>query len=185
VPQVSILRPGIPKTNSRWKHPPSSLSLGAKPWDQPELSINRPFPPATVLFLQQPSFPPATVLSFQQSSPFCHPERTRISCITALISDHECGSLRGEPHEAYRSRNSQQEIRGRRGICGAPFVCPAFTGPQPPTISTGKPRDLRSPFLNGYVIEIDRRQGRTGDDDPERHALNEGTDADLLQSLLR
>jgi hypothetical protein len=31
VPQVSLLRPGIPQTNSHWKHRPSSLSLGAKP----------------------------------------------------------------------------------------------------------------------------------------------------------
>jgi hypothetical protein len=28
VPQVSLLRPGIPQTNSHWKHPPASLSLG-------------------------------------------------------------------------------------------------------------------------------------------------------------
>jgi hypothetical protein len=29
VPQVSLLRPGIPQTNSYWKHPPSALSLEA------------------------------------------------------------------------------------------------------------------------------------------------------------
>jgi hypothetical protein len=31
-----------------------------------------------------PPWPLATVLSFQRPSPFCHPERTRISCFTAL-----------------------------------------------------------------------------------------------------
>jgi len=31
VPQVSLLRPGIPQADSSWKHPPCSLSLGAKP----------------------------------------------------------------------------------------------------------------------------------------------------------
>ena len=30
-----------------------------------------------------------------------------------------------------RSRNSRQEIRGSRGICGAPFGCPKFTVLQP------------------------------------------------------
>jgi hypothetical protein len=38
VPQVSLLRPGIPQTNSHWKHPPCSLSLGAKPRDLQFLS---------------------------------------------------------------------------------------------------------------------------------------------------
>jgi hypothetical protein len=41
--------------------------------------------------------------------------------------DHECGSLQREPHEADRSRNSQQEIRGSRGTCGAPFGHPQPT----------------------------------------------------------
>jgi hypothetical protein len=40
VPQVSLLRPGIPQTNSHWKHPASSLSLGAKPRD---LQFRGPF----------------------------------------------------------------------------------------------------------------------------------------------
>jgi hypothetical protein len=78
-----------------------------------ELPSNRPF-------LQQPPFPSATALSFQRSSPFCHPERTRISCFTALTGDHGCGSLQREPHAVDRSCNSLQEIRGRRGICSAP-----------------------------------------------------------------
>jgi len=33
---------------------------------------------------QKPPCPLATVLSLQQPSPICHPERTRISCFTAL-----------------------------------------------------------------------------------------------------
>jgi hypothetical protein len=33
VPQVSLLRPGIPQTNSHWKHPPSPLSSRAEPRD--------------------------------------------------------------------------------------------------------------------------------------------------------
>jgi hypothetical protein len=37
-------------------------------------------------FHQQPPFPLATALSLQQPSPFCHPERTRISYFTALTS---------------------------------------------------------------------------------------------------
>src|ERR1700726_1881769 len=35
---------------------------------------------------EQPSCPLATVLSFQPPSPFCHPERSRISYFTALNS---------------------------------------------------------------------------------------------------
>src|SRR5580700_3023987 len=61
----------------------------------------------------------------------CHPERTRISCCTALTGDPGCGSLQREPHAADRSRNSRQEIRGRRGICGAPFGSPKFIVLQP------------------------------------------------------
>jgi hypothetical protein len=78
--------------------------------------------------VQQRPFHPVTALSLQRSSPFCHPERTRISCFTALTADPGCGSLQREPHAADRSRNSRQEIRGSRGICGAPLVCPAPTG---------------------------------------------------------
>jgi hypothetical protein len=75
-----------------------------------------------------PQCPLATVPSLQRPSPFCHPERTRISCFTALTDDPGCGSLQREPHAAHRSRNSRQEIRGSRGICGAPFGGPAFQG---------------------------------------------------------
>jgi hypothetical protein len=39
------------------------------------------------LFFEKPPFPPATALFLQLPSPFCHPERTRISCCTALIGD--------------------------------------------------------------------------------------------------
>src|ERR1700729_1210836 len=56
----------------------------------------------------------------------CHPERTRISCFTALTGDHVCGSPKREPHAVDRSRNSRQEIWGSRGICGAPFGLPKF-----------------------------------------------------------
>jgi hypothetical protein len=89
----------------------------------------------------------ATALSLQRPSPFCHPERTRISCFTTLTGDHGCGSLQREPHAADRSRNSRQEIRGRRGICGAPFVCPAPTGPQPPPIITDPYGNTNLSFL--------------------------------------
>jgi len=58
------------------------------------------FPPATTLSSSKPLFPPATTLSLQRPSPFCHPERTRISCFTALTGDHGCGSLQREPHAA-------------------------------------------------------------------------------------
>jgi hypothetical protein len=43
VPQVSLLRPGIPQTKSHWKHPLSSLSLGAQPRD---LQFFRPQQPS-------------------------------------------------------------------------------------------------------------------------------------------
>ena len=63
---------------------------------------------------QQLPFHPATALSLPRSSPFCHPERSRISCCTALIGDPGCGSLQREPHSPERSRKSRQEIRGSR-----------------------------------------------------------------------
>jgi hypothetical protein len=69
----------------------------------------------------QRSFP------FQQPSPFCHPERTRISYFRSSHRCHLCGSPQREPHAVVRSRNPRQEIRGSRGICGAPFGCPKFT----------------------------------------------------------
>jgi hypothetical protein len=45
------------------------------------------FPP------QQPSCPLSTALSLQLPSPFCHPERTQISCFTDLTVYYGCGSL--------------------------------------------------------------------------------------------
>jgi hypothetical protein len=38
-------------------------------------------------------------------SPLCHPERSRISYLTALTSDHLCGSPQREPHALDRSRH--------------------------------------------------------------------------------
>jgi hypothetical protein len=67
VPQVSLLRPGIPQTNSSWKHPPCSLSLGAKPRD---LRFRGPL-------LETRNTTTHTKLSSR-------PERSRISCHAAL-----------------------------------------------------------------------------------------------------
>jgi hypothetical protein len=36
--------------------------------------------------VQQPLFRPAIALSLQPRSPFCHPERTQISCFTILAT---------------------------------------------------------------------------------------------------
>jgi hypothetical protein len=139
VPQVSLLRPGIPQTNAHWKHPPSSLSDGE----------GLPLPLTQALSVEKPPFPPATALSLQLPSPFCHPERTRISCCTALIGDPGCGSLQREPHAPDRSRNSRQEIRGSRGICGAPFGCPKFPGLQPTDRNSALGLRLLAPFVRG------------------------------------
>ena len=78
-------------------------------------------PPNNCPIPWQRSFP------FQQPSPFCHPERTRISYFRSSHRCHLCGSPQREPHAVVRSRNPRQEIRGSRGICGAPFGCPKFT----------------------------------------------------------
>ena len=123
----------------------------------------------------------ATALSVERPSPFCHPERTRISCCTAFIGGPgNVVSLQREPHAADRSRSSRQEIRGSRGICGAPFVCPAPTGPNlhqsspnPPGNtnlhfvipgSRRGPRNRRSASLPGFPVEV----GGVG----ELHALS-------------
>jgi hypothetical protein len=46
-----------------------------------------PLPLTQALSFEKPPFPPATALYLQLPPPFCHPERTRISCCTALIGD--------------------------------------------------------------------------------------------------
>jgi hypothetical protein len=61
---------------------------------------------------------PATTLYETVALSFVIPS-TRISCFTALTSDHSCGSPLREPHAVDRSRNSRQEIRGSRGICSS------------------------------------------------------------------
>jgi hypothetical protein len=84
----------LPKENHIQLSKAATLDTRSRVADRlSELSSNRPFlqqppfPPATALsssnrpFLQQPPFPPATALSLQRFSPFCHPERTRISCL--------------------------------------------------------------------------------------------------------
>src|ERR1700723_1118046 len=79
---------------------------------------NCPHPLATVLSL-------STTLSFLSSR--AYPDfllRSSHRC-------HLCGSPQREPHAVVRSRNARQEIRGSRGICGAPFGCPKFTVLQP------------------------------------------------------
>src|SRR5712672_2321358 len=71
------------------------------------------FPP------QQPPCPLATVLSLQRSSPFCHPERTRIS-----YSPHSPETtyvvLPKENHmQLTEATTLDRKIRGSRGICGS------------------------------------------------------------------
>ena len=110
----------------------------------------KPFPPhrlASRPIHENENAPVQHLLSMSCRPLLCDPERTQISCFTALTGDPGCGSLQREPHAADRSRNSRQEIRGRRGICGAPFVCPAPTGPQPPPIITDPYGNTNLSFL--------------------------------------
>src|SRR3984885_12177929 len=74
----------------------------------------------------QPNHPPS-----KRRRPFVSPDAPRFSYFPPLPGDPLWCSLGREPHAVDRSRNSRQEIRGSRGACGAPFVCPAPTGPQP------------------------------------------------------
>ena len=56
------------------------------------------------------------------------PERTRISCHTALDMAACAPFCKGKAHEVHQRHQGQQEIRGERsgGICGAPFGLPKF-----------------------------------------------------------
>jgi hypothetical protein len=73
-----------------------------------------PFPCNDPLLFVIPSVPgfPASLLSLATSD------------VVLFKENHT------QPTEA---ENSRQEIRGSRGICGAPLVCPVASGPQPPT----------------------------------------------------
>ena len=57
-------------------------------------------------------FLPRLSMGAQPSPLSSRPERTRISYFAALNNGHVCDSPQREPHEAYRSSNSPQEIRG-------------------------------------------------------------------------
>jgi Aldo/keto reductase family len=89
----------------------------------------------------------------------------RISYFTALGRDHLCGSPQREPHAVDRSRNSRQEIRGSRGICGAPEpqtkalrvnsrIYPKRFVPHPPD------RSLETPVV-GLVKQFAERKNAT------------------------
>jgi hypothetical protein len=75
-------------------------------------------PPSSLAPQKLPS-PLATALSSLPFSPFCHPERTRISYITALTAATHVVLPKENHTQPDRSRNSEQEIRGSRGICGS------------------------------------------------------------------
>ncbi len=63
--------------------------------------------------------PLATVLSFQQPSPFCHPERTRISYFTALTSATFVVLPKENHMQLIEATTLDKEIRGSRGICSS------------------------------------------------------------------
>jgi hypothetical protein len=112
---------------------------------------------------------PATTLYEPSPSP-CHPERSRISYFTALTSNHLCGSPQREPHALDRSRNSRQEIRGSRGICGsADLSWKCFSTERPETLFVGrcadrqftdKPTVVTNRLFQNIVSTAERRNWR-------------------------
>jgi hypothetical protein len=80
-------------------------------------------------------YPLATVLSHSTALSFLSSRAYPDFLLHSSHRCHLCGSPQREPHAVVRSHNRRQEIRGSRGICGAPFGCPKFTVLQPLSLS--------------------------------------------------
>ena len=79
----------------------------------------------------QPPCPSATVLSLQPPSPICHPDRTRISYLTALASDRLCGS----PKENHMQLIEAATLDRKSGAGEGPAVRPSVD-PHLPFVAT-------------------------------------------------